>query len=106
MDTETRYYDQYSESLFGHTKKKLGWDCMRHYEIIAAGAVPLFEDDLTTMPDCVAARLPRDLLRRGQVLFKEALDLDMSSSGDSIVNESSYDVSSEVSSEEDVVNES
>ena len=42
-DSEKRYYDQYSEAWFGYTKKKGGWDCMRHHEIIAAGCVPYFE---------------------------------------------------------------
>jgi len=40
--TEANYYSQYSRSYFGATMKKGGWDCMRHYEILAAGALPLF----------------------------------------------------------------
>jgi hypothetical protein len=43
-DSEQRYYDQYSDAWFGYTKKKGGWDCMRHHEIIAAGALPYFKD--------------------------------------------------------------
>ena len=35
------------ESYFGSTKKKAGWDCMRHYEIVASGAVPFFDEDPT-----------------------------------------------------------
>lgn len=40
--TEDIYYSQYSRSYFGVTMKKGGWDCMRHYEILAAGALPHF----------------------------------------------------------------
>jgi len=43
-DSEQRYYDQYSDAYFGYTMKKGGWDCMRHHEIIAAGALPYFYD--------------------------------------------------------------
>lgn len=42
-DEET-YYADYGRSYFGFTCKKGGWDCMRHYEIIAAGCVPYFTD--------------------------------------------------------------
>jgi hypothetical protein len=43
-DKESDYYDDYSQSYFALTKKKGGWDCMRHYEIIAAGTLPYFVD--------------------------------------------------------------
>lgn len=43
FNIEKEYYKQYSKSLFGYTMKKAGWDCMRHYEILAAGALPYFE---------------------------------------------------------------
>ena len=43
-DSESRYYDQYSDAWFGYTMRKGGWDCMRHHEIIAAGCLPYFED--------------------------------------------------------------
>lgn len=42
--TEKEYYEEYRESLFAITKRKSGWDCMRHYEIIANGCLPVFED--------------------------------------------------------------
>ena len=41
---EEDYYNDLSRSWFGLTCKKGGWDCMRHYEIIAAGSVLLFRD--------------------------------------------------------------
>ena len=41
---ESEYYNDYGESYFGHTKKKGGWDCLRHYEILANYCMPIFED--------------------------------------------------------------
>ena len=35
---EAEYKRAYREAYFGVTKKKAGWDCMRHYEIAASGA--------------------------------------------------------------------
>ena len=42
--TEHDYYQDYQQSLFGLTWKKAGWDCLRHYEIMANGCIPLFLD--------------------------------------------------------------
>lgn len=39
---EAQYRQDLSRSLFSITYKKGGWDCLRHYEILAAGALPLF----------------------------------------------------------------
>lgn len=39
---EQEYYDNYYNSDFGITMQKAGWDCMRHYEIMANGCIPLF----------------------------------------------------------------
>lgn len=44
FDNENEYYKEYSNSWFAHTRKKGGWDCLRHYEIMMNGCVPLFED--------------------------------------------------------------
>lgn len=41
---ENDYYDDLSKSWIGLTCKKGGWDCLRHYEIIASGALLLFRD--------------------------------------------------------------
>jgi hypothetical protein len=43
-DEERNYYDDIRHSLFTLTYKKAGWDCMRHYEILAMGSLPLFLD--------------------------------------------------------------
>lgn len=44
FDNETAYYKDLQTSKFGITTKRAGWDCMRHYEIAANGAVICFKD--------------------------------------------------------------
>lgn len=41
---EKEYYNEYKTSMFGWTQRKTGWDCMRHYEIIANKCLPYFKD--------------------------------------------------------------
>ena len=41
---QTDYFDDLAQSRFGITTKRAGWDCLRHYEIAAAGTVPCFRD--------------------------------------------------------------
>src|SRR5688572_9949738 len=41
---ESAYYKDYQRSYFAITCKKGGWDCMRHYEILANGCIPYFID--------------------------------------------------------------
>lgn len=38
--SEDAYYDDLSRSRFAVTTKRGGWDCLRHYEIAAAGTLP------------------------------------------------------------------
>lgn len=49
-----------SRSLFAVTFKKAGWDCMRHLEIIAAGALPVFTD-IADLPAGTMAAYPREV---------------------------------------------
>jgi len=62
-DKEDAYYRQYADSFFGITKQKAGWECLRHYEILASGAVPFFEqlDELREKP-FVLFPFPKDLV--------------------------------------------
>ncbi len=60
-DREDEYYKDYQSSYYAITCKKAGWDCMRHYEILANGAIPYFTD-LHLAPDDVMTFLPRDLI--------------------------------------------
>ncbi len=63
FNTEQSYYDDYYNSKFGITMKKAGWDCMRHYEIMANGCLPLFMN-FENCPDRTLTNLDRDLLKR------------------------------------------
>jgi hypothetical protein len=44
FETESQYYEDLRRSRFGITLKRCGWDCLRHYEIAANGAVICFRD--------------------------------------------------------------
>lgn len=58
FDKETDYYEDLSKSWFGLTCKKGGWDCLRHYEIIAAGSLLLFKDYNLKPEKCSPQELP------------------------------------------------
>ena len=51
--SEQAYYDDLAASRFAVTTKRGGWDCLRHYEIAAAGALPCFKK-LETKPSVCA----------------------------------------------------
>ena len=38
------YFHDYQHSFYCVTRKKMGWDCLRHYEILASGCVPYMVD--------------------------------------------------------------
>ncbi len=58
---EEEYYNDYASSYFGLTCKKGGWDCMRHYEIMANGCIPIFTD-IENCSDKTLTTLPKDML--------------------------------------------
>lgn len=68
--TEETYYQQYQESLFAFTTKKSGWDCMRHYEILAANCLPVFPE-ISTIPAMTMTEWDRDLQLRVNALWLE-----------------------------------
>ena len=57
---ETDYYKGYQESRIGVTTKKAGWDCMRHYEILANGCLPYFIN-IDKCPELTMASFPKQL---------------------------------------------
>lgn len=59
-DDEHVYYDMYKKSRFAITKKKGGWDCLRHYEILMNGCIPLFEN-LKECPEHTMTTYPKHL---------------------------------------------
>lgn len=72
-NNETDYYNEYRQSLFAMTTKKAGWDCMRHYEIMANGCIPYFPN-IEDCPKNTMALLPKDLLIQGNALYQKYKD--------------------------------
>jgi hypothetical protein len=58
---EENYYNDYRESYFAITKCKGGWDCLRHYEILANGCIPYFID-IENIPKNTMTFFPKDLI--------------------------------------------
>uniref|UniRef100_A0A6C0DS67 Uncharacterized protein n=1 Tax=viral metagenome TaxID=1070528 RepID=A0A6C0DS67_9ZZZZ len=71
--TEDDYYKEYQKSIFATTIKKGGWDCMRHYEILANGAIPYFPN-LEECPENTLALFPKELVIQGNALYLEIKD--------------------------------
>lgn len=69
-ETEEAYTKQYRESVFAKTTRKAGWDCLRHYEILAAGAIPYFPD-LPNCPSRTMVTFPKELVLKGNRMFEE-----------------------------------
>ena len=73
-NTEDSYYKEYQASYFAHTKKKAGWDCLRHYEIIANGCLPVFEN-IENCPTNSCFLLPKDLIINCNHLYDQVKEL-------------------------------
>ena len=71
--TETEYYLEYQSSIFARTNKKAGWDCMRHYEIMANGCIPYFPNILEC-PANTMALCPKYLFYKGNLLYDRFKD--------------------------------
>lgn len=67
-NSEEEYYQNYRDAYFGITHKKSGWDCMRHYEILANYCLPLFED-LGYCPQMTMVNFPKKLIMETNTLF-------------------------------------
>ena len=78
---EARYFDDYSRSYFGFTRRKAGWDCMRHYEILAAGSIPYFVN-LSQAPRNTMASFPRELVLEAMSL--EGVKFELSADGEGV----------------------
>ncbi len=67
-DKEEDYYKMYRESKFAFTKKKYGWDCLRHYEILSSNCIPLF-DNLKNCPVNTMINIPKKLIIESNYKF-------------------------------------
>jgi hypothetical protein len=65
---EKDYYQEYQQSLFATTTKKAGWDCMRHYEIIANQCLPYFPN-IEECPVDIMTLFPKDLVLQSNELY-------------------------------------
>lgn len=57
---EKDYYNGYRESKYAFTMKKAGWDCLRHYEILGNGCLPIFLD-IDKCPNLTMNNFPKTL---------------------------------------------
>lgn len=71
FSSELDYYRDLQTSRFGITTKRAGWDCMRHYEIAANGAVLCFRKLLDKPSTCA----PHGLSTENCVQYQNANDL-------------------------------
>jgi hypothetical protein len=69
--SEEEYFADLQRSRFAITTKRAGWDCLRHYEIAANGAVPCFRD-LDAKPGSCA---PHGLGRANCIVYSSYEDL-------------------------------
>jgi hypothetical protein len=67
-NNEKDYYNDYNQARFGITIKKAGWDCMRHYEIMANGSIPFFiniencpENTMVSFPKQICVKVRKEL---------------------------------------------
>lgn len=67
-NTEEEYYNEYKKSYFAITRKKGGWDCMRHYEILANNCIPFFID-IEYCPQYIMYLLPKELFIQANALY-------------------------------------
>ena len=68
--TEDLYYQEYQRSWFAVTRAKAGWDCLRHYEILANGCIPLFVD-IENCPENTMFSMPKKMLIEAHHLYDE-----------------------------------
>ncbi len=83
FSSEQEYYSDIQTSKFGITTKRAGWDCLRHYEIAANGALICFKNiemkPSTCAPhglipdnNCLSYKSYDDLMKKINALSQEA----------------------------------
>ncbi len=85
FDRVEDYYQDYQTSIFGITRKKGGWDCLRHYEILMNGCIPYFID-LKVCPRLTMHQLPKDLLLETNEFYEKGTDFDHTKYGRELLN--------------------
>lgn len=72
-NTEEAYKNEYKKSIFALTIRKAGWDCLRHYEIIANGCIPYFPG-IEECPKNTMALYPKHLQYEANSLYRRLKD--------------------------------
>lgn len=85
-NNEEEYYNEYKKSYFAITKLKGGWDCMRHYEILANGCIPYFID-IEKCPKETMTLLPKKLLIEGNNLYNKFKNININELNEDLINE-------------------
>ena len=70
FEDEKEYFKDYASSYYGYTSKKSGFDCLRHYEILASGCLPIFEG-IEHIPKMTMVNFPKDTLKEEAYRFKK-----------------------------------
>jgi hypothetical protein len=70
---EQDYYDDYRSSLFGETKKRGQWECLRHYEIMACRCLPYWPS-INDCPSTTCISMPKNLIKDVLLLYKEPFE--------------------------------
>ena len=74
--SEEDYYTEYRRSYFAITRRKAGWDCVRHYEILANGCIPVFIN-IEHCPVNTLALCPKGLFIQGNHLYDKFKNLSL-----------------------------
>jgi hypothetical protein len=69
-DNEKDYYEGYATSIYAVTTKKAGWDCLRHYEILANRCIPYFPGILNC-PDYTMHLFPKTIIAETNRLIEK-----------------------------------
>eukprot|EP00434_Breviolum_minutum_P040352 symbB.v1.2.035855.t1/scaffold4926.1/size34206/4 len=72
---EARYHDFYRRHRFAWTKRKGGWDALRHAEILAMGTVPRFHA-LSEAPELAVPFVPKSLVLEAEELLPYSKNLE------------------------------
>jgi FkbM family methyltransferase len=72
---EKEYNEMYQKSRFAITKMKGGWDCLRHYEILMNGCIPLFEN-IKDCPSFTLTTYPKELNDEAYHLYESWIEND------------------------------
>jgi len=94
FERENDYYNEYSSSRFAFTAKKAGWDCKRHYEILANQCIPVFLG-IDKCPEWTLHKWPKKLLSEIEHTFMTAPFSRHMEWRDSLVNHLSLELTTE-----------